>query len=135
RRGAPPCGLREPIGLRERPLFMRAALVLALALGAACAPPSPYLSGITGIVLAGPACPGPARLDSPCPDRPVAVRLVFVKDGARAASVSSLEDGRFTVDLPPGRSTIRGAGSGLPIVRENTVVVPADRHVEVTVHA
>ena len=37
--------------------------------------------------------------------------------------------------LPAGRYTIRGAGSGLPMVREMTVDVPADRHVEVTVHA
>ena len=112
------------------------AALVALVLAAACTgggAASP--SGITGTVLAGPACPGPARLDSPCPDRPVAVQLVFLKDGAQAASVSSLEDGRFTVDLPAGRYTIRGAGSGLPMVREMTVDVPADRHVEVTVHA
>ena len=112
------------------------AALVAVVLAAACTgggAASP--SGITGIVLAGPACPGPARLDSPCPDRPVAVQLVFIKDGAQAASVSSLEDGRFTVDLPAGRYTIRGTGSGLPIVREMTVEVPVDRHVEVTVHA
>src|SRR6266571_552124 len=111
------------------------AALFGLVLAAACTSGAPYPSGITGVVLAGPACPGPARLDSPCPDRPVAVQLVFVKDGAQAASVSSLENGRFTVDLPAGRYTIRGTGSGLPIVREMTVEVPADRHVEVTVHA
>ncbi|HEX9494806.1 MAG TPA: hypothetical protein VGA38_03515 [Candidatus Limnocylindria bacterium] len=111
-------------------LLIAATLILA-----ACTGGAPYASGIRGVVLAGPACPGPARVDSPCPDRPVAVQLVFIKDGAQAASVPSFEDGRFTVDLPPGRYTIRGAGTGFPIVREMTVDVPADRHIEVTVHA
>jgi len=109
--------------------------MLSVVLAAGCAPPATYQSGITGTVLAGPACPGPARSDSPCPDRPVAVQLVFLKDGARVASVSSLADGRFRVDLPAGRYTIRGEGSGLPSVREMTVEVPASTHVEVTVQA
>src|SRR5437660_9716176 len=112
------------------------AALVAVVLAAACTgggAASP--SGITGIVLAGPACPGPARLDSPCPDRPVAVRLVFVKDGARITEVPSFADGRFTVDLAPGTYTIRGAGDGFPIVRELVVTVPPDRHIEVTVHA
>jgi hypothetical protein len=65
----------------------------------------------------------------------VAVQLVFLKDGAQVASVPSDADGRFKVDLPAGRYTIRGAGSGLPNVRDMTVEVPADAHVEVTVQA
>ncbi|HEY8807066.1 MAG TPA: hypothetical protein VIN70_05725 [Candidatus Limnocylindria bacterium] len=113
---------------------MRALVVLALIL-AACSSGTPYPSGITGVVLAGPACPGPARIDSPCPDRPVAVQLVFLKDGVQAASVPSFSDGRFRVDLPPGRYLIRGSSNGLPLVRELTVDVPANTHIEVTVHA
>ena len=109
--------------------------MLGVVLAAGCAPPASYPSGITGTVLAGPACPGPARSDSPCPDRSVAVQLVFLKDGAQVASVPSLADGRFTVDLPAGRYTIRGAGSGLPSVREMTVEVPANTRVEVSVQA
>jgi carboxypeptidase family protein len=109
---------------------------VALVLVAGCAPPSPYPSGITGIVVAGPACPGPARLDSPCPDRPAAgVELAFIKDGAQAAGTTTFADGRFKVDVPAGTYTIRGASSGFPIVRELVVTVPADRHVEVTVRA
>jgi hypothetical protein len=65
----------------------------------------------------------------------VAVQLIFLRDGARVASVPSDADGRFKVDLPAGRYTIRGEGSGLPSVREMTVEVPANAHVEVTVHA
>ena len=111
-------------------------VVLALAIAlAACGGGEPYSSGIAGIVLAGPACPGPARLDSPCPDRPVAVQLVFTKDGQQAASVLSAEDGRFKVDLPPGRYTIRSAGIAPPFVRELIVDVPGNTHVEVTIHA
>jgi hypothetical protein len=112
-----------------------ALAILGLVLATACTGGAPYPSGITGTVLAGPACPGPARLESPCSDRPAAVQLVFLKDGAQVASVPSFADGRFKVDLPAGRYTIRGAGTGFPIVREMTVDVPADRHVDVTVHA
>src|SRR5256885_4305041 len=112
---------------------MRALVILALVLAACGQVQVTPGSGIRGTILAGPACPGPARLDSPCPERPVAVQLVFLKDGAQAASVSSLEDGRFTVDLAAGHYTIRGAGSGLPIVREMTVDGPADRPLEGTV--
>lgn len=115
---------------------MRVAAVLLLAsvLGA-CGSGLSGSSGISGTVLAGPACPGPARLDSPCPDRPIAAQLVFLKDGVQAAAVLSSADGRFTVDLAPGRYTIRGLGIAPPYVREMTVDVPADRHVEVTVQA
>ncbi len=109
--------------------------LLAFLFAAACAPLAPYPSGITGTVLAGPACPGPARSDSPCPDRPVAVQLVFMKDGAQVASVPSFADGHFKVDLAAGTYLIRGTGGGFPIVRAMSVDVPRDRYIEVTVHA
>jgi carboxypeptidase family protein len=109
---------------------------VALVLVAACAPPAAYPSGLSGVVLAGPACPGPARIESPCPDRPApGVALVFIRDGAQAAGTTTFADGRFRIDLPPGTYTIRGAGNGFPIVRELVVTVPPDRHVDVTVHA
>jgi len=113
---------------------MRALVVLALVL-AACGAAVPANTGIRGTVLAGPACPGPARLDSPCPDQPVAVKLLFLRNGtAQVASVMSGQDGRFKVDLPAGNYEVRGAG-GLPFVRGMTVTVPVDGYVEVTLNA
>ena len=109
------------------------SLLLGAALAAGCAAGSS--GGISGTVLAGPACPGPARVGSPCPDRPVAMQLVFLKNGAQVAVATSGSDGRFRVDLAPGRYVIRGAGGGLPAVREVTVDVLPDRYVEVTVSA
>lgn len=93
------------------------------------------MSGITGTVLAGPACPGPARAGSPCPDRPAAVQLAFIRDGSQVATATSTADGRFKVDLGPGRYTIRGAKGGLPAVREVTVDVPAGAYIDVPVSA
>ena len=109
------------------------ALLVGVLLVVGC---TPLNSGITGIVLAGPACPGPTRIGSPCPDRPIAVQLVFMRNGTtQAGSVSSSSDGRFKVDLPAGSYTIRGAGGVLPFVTELTVIVPADGYIDVTVHA
>ncbi|HVR88710.1 MAG TPA: hypothetical protein VHG53_04095 [Candidatus Limnocylindria bacterium] len=112
-----------------------ALTLLAVLLAVGCASPAPYHGGITGTVLAGPACPGPARVGSPCPDRPVAVQLVVTKDGVQVASILTLEDGRFKADLAAGTYVIRGTGTGFPIVREVSVDVPPDRYIEITVHA
>ena len=109
--------------------------ILGAVLASGCVAPASPLGGITGTVLAGPACPGPARIGSPCPDRPVAVQLAFLKDGAQVASVTSSADGRFRVDLAPGRYIVRGAAGGLPSVRQLTVDVPAGAYVEVAVSA
>ena len=109
--------------------------MLGVGLASGCAaPPSPS-GGITGTVLAGPACPGPVRVGSACPDRPISLQLAFLKDGAQVASVTSSADGRFKVDLAPGRYVIRGTGSGLPSVRTLTVDVPPGAYLEVAVSA
>ncbi len=111
-------------------------LVLGAVLAAGCDPSTATpSSGITGTVLAGPACPGPARVGSPCPERPVAVQLAFLRDGSQVATATSTPDGRFKVDLAPGRYTIRGAKGGLPAVREAMVDVPAGTYVDVPISA
>jgi len=109
--------------------------ILGAVLTSGCVAPGSPSGGVTGTVLAGPACPGPARAGSPCPDRPVALQLAFLKDGAQVATVTSSADGRFKVDLAPGRYVIRGAAGGLPSVRQLTVDVPAGAYLEVAVSA
>lgn len=60
-------------------------------------------SGIEGLVLIGPACPV-EEAGSPCPDRPVAAEITITRImGAVVKKVTSSEDGRFRVDLEPGR--------------------------------
>ena len=63
------------------------------------------------------------------------MQLVFLKSGVQVAAATSGSDGRFSVDLAAGRYVIRGAGGGLPAVREMTVDVPPDRYIDVTVSA
>ena len=111
---------------------MRALLVLALLL-AACGAAAPS-SGIRGTIVAGPACPGPARLDSPCPDRPVAMTVEVVNGTTVAATFTSDAAGAFSVSVAPGTYTLRSK-SGLPTLRSPTVVVVDGKYTDVELHA
>ncbi|SRR6266540_3900474 len=111
---------------------MRALVVLALVL-AACGSVASS-SGIRGTILAGPACPGPARLDSPCPDRPVAMTVEVVSGTTVAASFTSDAGGRFSVTVAPGTYTLRSK-NGLPVLKSSTVVVLDGRFTEIELHA
>jgi hypothetical protein len=94
-------------------------------------------SGITGLVTLGPLCPV-ERVESPCPDKPIAARIQ-VKDAAGevVATVSSGDDGRFTVSLAPGRYVLQGLaptpGSPFPIGSTVTATVRPHRFTDVTV--
>lgn len=115
---------------------MRTLLVAALLL-TACGGATAPASGIRGTILAGPACPGPARVESPCPDRPIAitVEVVQVVQGSSVlATVTTGPDGRFSVALPPGTYTMRSR-SGLPTLRSQNVVVTAGTYTEIELHA
>ena len=113
-------------------MVMRALLVLALVL-AACGQVASN-SGIRGTVLAGPACPGPARLDSPCPDRPVAMTIEVVSGTSVAATFTTDAAGKFSVSVSPGTYTLRSK-SGLPALRSTTVVVVDGQFTDVELHA
>jgi hypothetical protein len=112
---------------------MRVVLALALLLSACGGAVAPG-SGISGTILAGPACPGPARLDSPCADRPVAMTVEVVNGTAIAATVTTDAEGKFSVSVAPGTYTLRSK-SGLPILRSSTVVVVAGAYTAVELHA
>ncbi|MDP9264767.1 MAG: hypothetical protein M3O91_01420 [Chloroflexota bacterium] len=115
---------------------MRWALALALIAVSACGPvQATPQSGMKGQVLAGPACPGPARVESPCPDRPVSMKLAMVGSGGSVAETQSSSDGTFSVALPSGHYTVRSSGSGLPSLREVAVDVPAGGYATITLHA
>jgi hypothetical protein len=111
---------------------MRSLVVAALVL-ASCGSVAPS-SGIRGTILAGPACPGPARLDSPCPDRPVSMTVEVVGGTAVAATFTSDAAGTFSVSVAPGTYTLRSR-TGLPTLKSSTVVVVAGAYTEVELHA
>jgi len=112
---------------------MRVLMVFALVL-AACGSVNAPSSGIRGTILAGPACPGPARLDSPCPDRPVAMTVDVVSGSAVVATFTTDAAGTFSVGLAPGTYTLRSKG-GLPALKSSTVVVAAGAYTGVELHA
>ena len=112
---------------------MRLLIVAALLL-AACGGAAAPAAGIRGTILAGPACPGPARVDSPCPDRPVAMTIEMVQGTSVVATVATGADGRFSVALAPGSYVLR-SGSGLPALRSQSVTVAAGSYAEVELHA
>lgn len=121
---------------RVGPLLLIVALSLAGCAKQASAPGAD--SGIRGTVTLGPLCPV-ERVDSPCPDRPLQAD-VQVKDAASGdvvATVSSDADGRFTVEVPPGRYVMEGVpptpGSPFPLAKPLDVTVRPHRFTEVTV--
>jgi hypothetical protein len=65
-------------------------------------------TGLRGRTLMGPMCPGPARLDRRCPDRPFAADIEIVDAaGKRIIKARSDDEGRYEVSLPPGQYTVR----------------------------
>jgi len=92
--------------IRWRTISILFLSLLALTLLAACSSgprPAPAAqSGIQGLVLVGPACPGP-QTDNSCPDKPYPASLV-VQDqaGQEVARLQAGADGHFQVDLGPG---------------------------------
>ena len=111
---------------------MRLLLILALTLSA-CGTATPA-SGIRGTILAGPACPGPVRVGSPCPDRPVSMTVEVVSGSSVAATFTSDATGTFSVNLGSGTYTVRSK-SGLPALRSQTVVVAEGQFTEIELHA
>lgn len=93
---------------------------------------------VAGVAVAGPTCP--VVTDPPqsgCDDRPVAgAKLVIVDDGGdeRGAATTG-DDGRFALDLPPGRYQLRPQpveglmGTASPV----TITVAIGHPAEVTV--
>ena len=111
---------------------MRFLIAAALLLGA-CSVAEPG-SGIRGTILAGPACPGPARSDSPCPDRPLRMTVEIVQSSTVVGTFTTSDDGTFSVALAPGAYTLRSK-AGLPVLRSQSVTVAAGTYTEVVLHA
>src|SRR5438093_5817880 len=101
---------------------------------ASATPTGAATSGIEGQVLLGPTCPV-EREGMPC-EEPYEATIV-VWDAARTTRVltfDSGDDGRFHAALSPGEYYIepQGDAQGLPRPEPQTVTVPADTFVSVT---
>jgi hypothetical protein len=113
---------------------VRLLIAIALLL-AACGSVGDPGSGIRGTILAGPACPGPARLDSPCPDRPISMTVEVVSGTSVVATFTSDAAGRFSVAVAPGTYTLRSKSPVPPTLKSVTVVVVAGQYTDVELHA
>jgi hypothetical protein len=119
----------------KRGLFV--GLVLLMLAGCARTGQSTESAQLTlsGTVRAEPGCPGPVRLDSPCPPRPVAGATVEAdQDGHQAASTTTGRDGRFTLRLAAGTYQVTATnGGGLKTTATQTVVLTAATDITLTV--
>lgn len=117
-----------------RALFLFALILLIALTLASCGSITGPNSGIRGTILAGPACPGPARLESACPDRPVSMTVEVVSGAAVAATFTTDAAGTFSVSVAPGTYTLRSK-SGPPTLKSASVVVVAGTYTDVELHA
>ena len=95
-------------------------------------------SGIEGKVVKGPMCPV-ERSDQPCPDKPVEAEIEIQgpDDQDNKLRIRSGEDGRFRIDLAPGKYTLTpispnpGAPPRAP--GPQSVTVESGKYTQVTV--
>lgn len=71
--------------------------------------PTDGATGITGHASAGPTCPVEQPGDPACAPRPVAGAVVVVTDasGAEVGKATTLPDGSFAIELPPGDYSVQ----------------------------
>jgi hypothetical protein len=93
-------------------------------------------SGLEGRVTIGPQCPV-LEEGVPCPDRPYQAEIAVLDEnsGRVVATFTSAVDGRFRVELPPGRYVLDPGEPLLvdePRAEKMTIDVEAGRYTEVT---
>lgn len=96
-------------------------------------------SGIKGVILLGPQCPGPQdSRDAACGDTPYQTKLVVTtNDQTRVIKEFSSDDqGKFTVKVEPGKYAIRSAAAAdvKPYCSSATITVTTDQFTEATIY-
>ena len=75
--------------------------------------PSSLTAKLSGTLTASPGCPGPQRIDQPCPDKPVAGGTVELTAGSVTVATTTTDaNGRFELQAAPGRYTVTAHNSG-----------------------
>jgi hypothetical protein len=121
---------------RLLPLVSLSLILLLFSCGSSDGRSDTAASGVRGQVLLGPTCPV-VQEGSPCPDEPVEDVVVRAQsDGETVAEATSGSDGRFELELPPGRYTLEAIvgpdGPGM-FAKPIDVTVSAGAFVEVVV--
>ena len=93
-------------------------------------------SGIQGQTLIGPACPGPVKVGSPCPDKPYQATLQVLTDSKKFVKEFQTDDqGHFQVALPPGTYILHPVISRTPpTATDLTVTVQNGQFTPVEIH-
>jgi hypothetical protein len=117
----------------------RLALLLSVLILTGCATSRPAGGGtsgsapdgvdVTGTVKAAPACPGPERIDSPCPPKPVpGARVDLESAGTIIATTTADAAGQFRFVTAPGtyRVTAHNVGYKSQNSQDITVVGAMD---------
>ena len=118
-------------------LLIAALAVLLFACKSEEEEPTPLTSGIEGQVLVGPMCPV-VQEGTPCPDQPYQATIV-IRNADRTQKLRTFttdSEGRFRVPLAPGEYYLDPQppdSGGPPTPIPQTVTVPADRFVQITV--
>lgn len=109
-----------------------ATITVSLALGCGASSASQAPSGLTGRVLIGPTCPV-QRAGERCVQPYRAQIVVFrSRDRHRVTSFRSGAEGRFRIDLAPGRYMLAAAKPGLPRLTPVYATVHAGRFTNLT---
>lgn len=85
-------------------------------------------------MLIGPTCPVEVA-GSPCPDAPLAAGIDVTQNGELVSTIRSGEDGRFSIDLPPGEYVLEGVEpnpGAPPTAKPLAVTVSVHEYTEVT---
>jgi hypothetical protein len=122
--------------MRRLPLVSLLVLLLLTACASDGGDEAASSSGVRGQILLGPTCPV-VQEGSPCPNEPVGgVEVRALTDGEAIAQTTSDENGRFELELPPGRYTLEAVvgpdGPGM-FSKPVAVTVTAGVFVEVAV--
>lgn len=94
------------------------------------------LSGVEGLVLIGPTCPGPQTDDPECADKPYPLLFTVTdsKNETILAEVQTGVDGMFRIALPPGEYNLNPILTGrFPVGYPTLVKVEAEKFTKVTI--
>ncbi len=103
-------------------------------------PPSPIgtaavpASGFHLTATTGPTCPGPEKPGQTCTKPFEGTFVVTNNSGAEVTSITTDQEGKATVDLPPGVYTVTAKIEGrFPVSAPTTVTVLSGQYAEVSV--